>query len=196
MPDYSMYPTQKFDWTYVYGNVKEELPYNMPTPKGKEVMITVFADANLYHDYVTGRSVTGLLMMLNKTPIDWFSKKQNTVETATYGSEFVAARIGTEKIIEMRYMLRMLGVPLDGPSYMFGDNLAVINSSSIPDDTLKKRHNALSYHRAREAIAADILKFININSDQNPADILTKPLPSTKWWPLMKPILHWVNHNK
>ena len=112
-------------------------------------------------------------MMLNKTPIDWFSKKQNAVETATYGSEFVAARIGTDKIIEMRYMLRMLGVPLDGPSYMFGDNLSVINSSSIPDDTLKKKHNALNYHRVREAIAADILKFIHISSDQNPADILT-----------------------
>ena len=46
--------------------------------------------------------------MVNKTPIDWFSKKQISVESATYGSEFVAARIGTDKIVEMRYELRML----------------------------------------------------------------------------------------
>src|SRR6476620_7103473 len=132
-------------------------------------------------------------MMLNGTHIDWFSKKQGCVETATYGSEFVAARIGVDKIVEMKYMLRMLGVPMEGPSYMFGDNLAVVNSSKVSDDTLKKKHNALSYHRVREAIAADIIMFIHIDGDKNPADILTKPLPQTKWYPLMKPILHWAD---
>jgi hypothetical protein len=132
-------------------------------------------------------------MMLNKTPIDWFSKKQLSVESATYGSEFVAARIGTDKLVEMRYMLRMLGVPVEGPSVMFGDNLAVVNSASIPEDTLKKRHNALSYHRVREAIAAKVLKFHHISGKENPADVLTKFLPSAIWWPLMKPILHWTD---
>ena len=193
MPDYSIYPTEKYDWTYVYGKVEEELPPNMPEPKGKKVIISVFADANLYHDHVSGRAVSGILMMLNKTPIDWYSKRQATVETATYGSEFISARIATDKIIETRYMLRMLGVPMEGPSYMFGDNLAVVNSASIPDDTLKKRHNALCYHRVREAIAADIVKFIHIEGKDNPADVLTKFLPSTKWWPLMKPLLHWLS---
>ena len=89
MPDYSMYSEEKFDWTYVYGKVEEEIPYNMSKAKGRNVLITVFADANLYYDKVIGRSVTGLLMLSNKTPIDWYSKKQNGVETATYGSEFL-----------------------------------------------------------------------------------------------------------
>ena len=134
--------------------------------------------------------------MINKTPVDWFSKKQGSVETATYGSEFVAARIGTDKIVEMRYMLRMLGAPMKGHSIMFGDNLAVINSASIPEDTLKKRHNALSYHRVREAIAAKVLKFYHIPGTENPADVLTKFLPHNTWYHLMKPILHWVENDK
>jgi len=58
-----------------------------------------------YHDWTTGRAVTGTLDFLNGTPIDWFSKRQNTVETATYGSEFVAARIATDRIIDMRMTL-------------------------------------------------------------------------------------------
>ena len=165
----------------------------MPNPKGKRVILTMFADANLYHDRITGWSVTRLIMLLNKTPIDWLSKKQLSVESATYGSKFVAARIGTDKLVEMRYMLRMLGVPVEGPSVMFGDNLAVINSASIPEDTLKKRHNALSYHRVREAIAAKLLKFHHISGKENPADVLTKLFPSETWWPLMKPILHWCD---
>ena len=63
-----------------------------------------------------------------------------------------------DKIVEMRYMLRMLGVPMKGLIYMFGDNLAALYSATMPDDTLKKRHNALSYHKVREAIAAKVLK--------------------------------------
>ena len=112
LPDYGEYPDKQYDWTYAYGKIEEKIPYNMTKAKGREVMITMFADANLYHDQVTGRFLTGLLMLLNKTPIDLFSKKQNGVETATYGSEFVAATIGVDKIVEMRYMLRMLYVPM------------------------------------------------------------------------------------
>ena len=74
------------------------------------------------HDMITGRAVTGFLHLLNKTPIDWFSKKQSTVETATYGSEFVAARTATEQIMDLRLTLRYLGCEVNAKSYMFGDN--------------------------------------------------------------------------
>ena len=92
-PDYSKYKTEDRNWDNVYGDDQEEIPNNMPNPKGRKVILTMFADANLYHDRITGQSITGLIMMLNKTPIDWFSKKQLSVESATYGSKFVAAQI-------------------------------------------------------------------------------------------------------
>lgn len=101
-PDYSKYKTEDRSWNYVYGDIQEEIPNNIPKAKGREVIFTMYADANLYHDKVTGRSVTGLILMLNKTPIDWFSKKQLSVESTTYGSEFVAVRVGTVMIVEMR----------------------------------------------------------------------------------------------
>jgi hypothetical protein len=74
------------------------------------------------HDVTTGRSVTGILHLVNKTPIEWYSKKQAPVETSTYGSELVAARICVEQIIDLRNTLRFLGVPVREKSYMFGDN--------------------------------------------------------------------------
>ena len=92
LPDYSDMPPAKHDWTHtVYGDVKEAIPKNLPRAMGKPVVTTTHVDANLYHDYVTGRSVTGVLHFLNKTPTEWFAKKQATVETATYGSEFMVA---------------------------------------------------------------------------------------------------------
>ena len=81
-PDYSSLPEQNFDWmSSVYGDNGELIPHDIPKPLGKIVRITHFVDANLFHDMITGRSVTGILDLLNQTPIDWFSKKQATVET-------------------------------------------------------------------------------------------------------------------
>jgi len=58
--------------------MEEVLPHDMPTLLGKFVTLTHYVDANLYHDLITGRSVTGILHFANKTPIDWYSKKQAT----------------------------------------------------------------------------------------------------------------------
>ena len=148
----------------------------MPTPKGKMVHTTTNVDANLMHCLVTGRSLTGILHFVNQCPVDWFSKKQNTVECATFGSEFVAARIATDQLIDLRYTLWMFGAPLDGLGWMFGDNESVITNSTIPSSTLKKHHNALSYHWVRKACAAGVMWFIHTPGKTNIADVLTKYL--------------------
>ena len=191
-PDYSDLPEQDFDWAYsVYGNVREHLPDDLPKPLGKPVVLTTYVDANLFHDMITGRSVTGILHFVNQTPFEWYSKKQATVETATYGSEFVAARIATEQIIANRQFLRYLGVPLHEKTYMFGDNKSVVDSSSKPHAVLHKRHTALSFHRVREAIASKVIVFHHINGDINPADILSKHWGYQQIWPMLQALLFW-----
>ena len=174
-PDYSHLPKQEYEWTRtVYGNVKEEFPRIMPKSLGKRVITTTFLDASLLHDIVTGKSATPVLLFVNTTPTDWFSKRQATVETATYGSEFVAAKTATEQTTDLRNTLRYLGVPIMTKAYMFGDNKSVVTSSTIPQSILNKRHNMLWYHRVREAIAAKILEFHWCSSSQNRSDILSK----------------------
>jgi hypothetical protein len=128
--------------------------------------------------------------------VEWFSKRQGSVETATYGSEFVAARQATEQIMDLRYTLRAMGMPLDGPSWMYGDNQSVITSSTIPHSLLSKRHNALSYHRVREAIAKRIFYFCKLDGKQNPADCLTKPAGHQVFWPITKVLLFWRGETK
>ena len=117
-PDYSFPPEQDSDWTYsVYGDVHEILPDNMPEPLGKAVVTTTTMDANLGHCLATGKSLAGCLHYVNKTPVDWYSKKQGTVETATYGSEFVAAKEAAEQIMDIRQTLRYLGAPIASKSF-------------------------------------------------------------------------------
>ena len=191
-PDFSGLPDEPYQWDYsVYGNVKEELPKDAPEPLGNYVTTTHYVDANLFHDILTGRSVTGILHLFNKTPMDWYSKKQSTVETATYGSEFVAAKTCTEQIIEIRNTLRYLGVPIRSKCYMFGDNESVVNSASMPHAKLHKRHVYLAFHRVREAIAAGILTYRYLPGKDNPADILSKHWGYQQVWSLLQPLLFW-----
>jgi hypothetical protein len=196
-PDFSKLPVQKFDWAdSVYGKVIEEVPKDIPVPHGKPVITVTYVDANLYHDMLTGRSVTGILHFCNQTLVDWYSKRQACVQTATFGSEFVAARIAVDQIVDLRNTLRYLGVPLKERSFLFGDNQAVVNNCAIPHSTLSKRHNALSYHRVRESIAAGMVNFFWIDGKLNPADIVSKHWAYPQVWHLLQPILFFSGNTK
>jgi hypothetical protein len=164
------------DWTEFYPDAKEVLPPDMPEARGKEVRVTCFVDADHAGCKETRRSHTGVLIFVNRAPILWFSKRQSTVETSTFGSEIVALRIAIEMVEGLRYKLRMMGVPIDGPCDLFCDNNSVIQNTSRPESPLKKKHNAVAYHKARESIAAGIIRIAKEDGTTNVADILTKLL--------------------
>ena len=187
-PAHSRFTSPKFDWFEYYGECHEELPHDMPIPKGRPVRISGFFDADHAGCLVTRRSTTGLLMCLNNTPVKSYTKRQATVESATYGSEMVAGRISVEFSIDMRYKLRMLGVPIIGSCVLFGDNQSMIVSTTLPSSSLKKKHNAIGYHRVREAVAAGVVDLVYCPSEDNLADILTKPLGPNKFAHLMRGI--------
>jgi hypothetical protein len=93
--------------------------------------------------------------------------------------------------MDLKYKIRMMGIPLDGPAWMFGDNQSVLTSSTLPHSSLNKRHNALSYHRVREAVAAKVMYFMKVTGTVNVSDIFTKFLPWTDFWPMVQPLLFW-----
>jgi hypothetical protein len=165
------------DWKDFYGDVEEELPAKMPTPRGNSVTISAFVDANHAGNIVTRRSHTGIIIFVQNAPIIWFSKRQNTVESSTFGSEMVALRICKDLIVALRYKLRMFGVPINGPANVFCDNRGVVKNTSIPESTLLKKHNAINYHSVREAAAAMILRVGKEDGTTNLADVFTKTLP-------------------
>jgi len=161
-PDHLNIPVKLHDWECsCCADAKEEIPLDAPKPKGKPVTVTSFFNAtNPCHHLISGKSVAGILHQLNKTRIDWHSKLQQTVETATFGSEHVDARTCTEQVIDLRLALRHLGVPIDGPTMVLGDNESVINSAAIAHSKMHKRWVALSCHCMRHAVAASIVNVI------------------------------------
>ena len=108
-----------------------------------------------------------------------------------YRSKFVVAKQCAEQVRELQETLRMMGIPLEKSAWMLGDNSSVITSSTIPSSSLKKRHQALSYHYVRSNIAHGLLKFCYVGSKENVADTCTKFLPFGEFWPLIQPLLFW-----
>jgi hypothetical protein len=165
-------------WEGFYPDAHEPIPAKVPEPRGPEVQINCFVDANHAGNQVTRRSHTGVLIFINKAPIVWYSKRQNTVESSTFGSEFVALKIATELLQGLRFKLRMMGIPMDGPANVFCDNKSVVINSSVPESTLKKKHVSICYHRVREACAAKMIRIAHEGTETNLADCLTKILPA------------------
>ena len=116
------------------------------------MQITAYAYADHAHDHQTRRSVAGIMLFINSTPINRYSKRQSTIETSTYGAELVALRITMKTIIEFRYKLRMMGIPVIGPNQIFYDNKSDVLNTTLPPSTLKKKHNAIAYHRIRKQL--------------------------------------------
>ena len=165
------------DWKQFYGDVREPIPPNAPEPRGKEVELRAYIDSSHADDKLTRRSQSGHFIFMNSALIASMSKKQATIETSVFGAEFVAMKHVMETLRGLRYKLRMMGVPIAGPSYILGDNMSVIHNTQRPESTLKKKSNSICYHACQESVAMGESLTGHCPTDDNVADLTTKILP-------------------
>jgi len=176
--DYSLFKTNKEDFKEQYRDAEEELPHRMPRPRGRPVSTTAFVDASHASNKKTRRSHTGYLIFINRAPVMWYSKRQQTVEASTFSSEFIAMKACIEAIQHLRFKLRMFGVPMDKghATNIFCDNESVVNNSTKLESVLNKKHNSIAYHYTRWNCAAGVVTVAWISSKENLADPFTKRL--------------------
>ena len=110
-------------------------------------------------------------------PALFYSKKQGSIETSSFGSELCAMKTAVELIEGLRYKLRMMGVPLEGTAQVFADNMSVVHNCSNPASQLKKKSNSIAYHYVRERAAMDVVSVAYVKTSENLADMLTKTQP-------------------
>lgn len=176
-PEIDMKAFQEHDWTNFYGNVKEPIPTDMPEARGKSPDIRYYGDADHAGDKLSRRSRSGYHIFLNSAIIMWRSHKQPTVETAVFGSEFVSLKNGMETLRSLRYKLRMMGIPVEDPSFVYGDNMSVIHNTQRPESTLKKKSLSICYHFCRECIATGEALTAHVRTHENSSDLCTKCVP-------------------
>ena len=173
--DHGVHPVH--DWTDFYGDIKEVIPPDAPPARGEPVQMTCCVDSDHAGDEVNRRSRTGVLVFCNSSPILWHSKKQTSIETSSFGSEFSAMKTGTELVEGVRYKLRMMGIALDGPCHVKADNMSVVHNTSNPASQLKKKSNSVAFHYTRERCASRVISVSFVPSEKNLADMLTKSQP-------------------
>ena len=106
------------------------------------------------------------------------SKKQSSIETSSFGSEFCEMKVATEYIRGLRFKLRMMGIPCTEPAYIYGDNQSVLANTTMSHSVLKKKSNSIAFHFVRERSLKDEWRTTYVNTNENLADVITKPLPS------------------
>ena len=112
--------------------MKKVIPTNTPELMGKEFDLRIFVDSYHAGDKLPRRSRTRYIIFLKNSPIACLSKKQANIETSVFGAECVAMRFGMETLQEFLYKLRIMGVPISGPSFIYGDNMSVIHNTQQP----------------------------------------------------------------
>ena len=130
------------------------------------------------------------MIYVNTALVQGFSKKQSTVETTVFGIEFVAMKQGIDALRGLRYKLRMMGIPISGPSYIYGDNMSVVHYTFRLESVLRKKSNSVCYHTVHESVAMSESLVGHIPSKDNVADLMTKVLYRHKRRHLVSNILY------
>jgi hypothetical protein len=158
----------------MYGDIKEATPPNAPVTRGKEIDLHLFVDYDHAGEQFTRRSRTGFVIYLNMAPIVWFSKRHPPVESSLFGAEFVAMKNGKETTRRLCYKLRIMGATIDGPTYVYGDNMSVVHNTHRPESVLQKKSNVICYHAVRYYTAMGESTIGHVPFVENPAYICTK----------------------
>ena len=107
----------------------------------------MLVDSDHAHDKVTRQSITGLIMLVGRTPVLYYSKRQGAVETSTYYVDFMAMRHAVEDFVSLWYMLRCLDVNVDTTSEVYRNTLGVVQNATIKNSLLNKKYSTISYHK-------------------------------------------------
>ena len=149
----------------------------MPEPLGKEVVMRCFVDDDHSGENLTHRSSSVFIIFLQMASIYYCSKRQNTVETSTFGSEFMAMKLAWKYICGLRYKLMVMGIPFSDTCFVYGDNKSVLYNTTLPESTLKNKSNSIAYHDVREGVATGEWLTGYEPTDANLSYLLKNPVP-------------------
>ena len=147
-------------------------------------------DSDYAQDKVSCTSRSGFLIYVNTALVQWFSMKQSTVETLVFGAEFITMKQGIYTLRGLRYKLRMRGILIYGPSYIYGVNMSVAHNTSRPESVLRKKSNSVCYHAFLKSVAAGESLVGHIPTKENATALMMKVLYRHKIKYLVSNILY------
>ena len=139
-----------------------------------------FVDASHSADKVTWRSCTDLLIFINKSPIMYYSKTQNLLETSVFGSKFMEIKQPIKMLKLLCYNQVMFGIPIESPASVNRHNKTVYKNVSLPSSVLSKKMYSISYCFCNEPVAAEIIRIAKEDVTIILVNIFTKVFPKVR----------------
>ena len=149
--------------------------------KVKELSFRGFSDADFANSLDDRRSIAGILVELWGSPIAWISKIQPTVALSTTEAEYMALCKLTQELFYFKNLCGEMNLKVKQPITMMEDNNSCIKICENHEMHQRTKHIDLRYHFIRDAIEHQIVKIEKVNSEDNVADIFTKPLARIKF---------------
>ena len=143
-----------------------------------KLMISAYSDADWGSCKEDRRSVSGVVINISGGSVVWTSKKQSITAVSTMEAEYVAASEAIKDIMWLRNVLSELETTFDAVLNL--DNQATIVNLKDARNSSKLKHVDIRLHFAREAVMNGLLSVVYCNTNDNPADFLTKPVTEDK----------------
>ena len=155
-----------------------------------KVILSGYSDADWAGDLETRRSTTGYIFFINGSPVSWCSMLQRTVAQSAAEAEYMALSAASLEAVYLRRLLNDFRCPQNGPTVIQVDNQAAMAMSVNPVNHKRTKHIEVKYHIVRELIEKELVKCKYVQSEQNVADIFTKPLGERVYERLRNILLH------
>ena len=161
-------------YRYLKGTANHKLTYGRNRPSSIEPNRFVDAD---WGSNEHRKSISGYVFTIAGGAIAWSAKKQARVALSTAEAEYSSAVHATKQVLWIRNLYLELGLPLETPSIMQTDNQAAIAISHHPEFHARTKHIDIDMHFLRDHIKERTIDTVYVPSEENLADIFTKPLP-------------------
>nr|GFA09461.1 copia protein [Tanacetum cinerariifolium] len=159
----------------IFRYIKGTMHLGLWYPKGSGIETIVYADSNHAGDYVDHKSTSGVCTFMGCCQTSWFSKKQTALAISTTEAEYVSAEKACQQALWMKQALVDYGVRLDDIPIMY-DNKETVDLSKNLVQHSRTKHIEIRHHFLRDNVQKGNISIENVSSEDNIADILTKPL--------------------
>ena len=162
---------------------------NMKQPDDPDFYLRCYADATWADDSDNRRSRSGGIMFFNGSLISAWSKQQATVALSSTDAEYQSMALGMQEILYYRSLLTELGLGSAFPSTLLGDNKGALDLSVSTKNHPRVKHIDIKFHFIREQVKLESTVLSYVNTLDQIADIMTKPLPKAQFLKL-KAMMH------
>jgi hypothetical protein len=156
--------------------LKGTLDFGIFYKKGGNNDLVAYTDSDYAGDLGDRKSTSGYVFLLSSGTISWLSKKQPVVSLSTIEAEFIAAASCACQTVWLKRVLEKLGLNQDKTTIIYCDSSSAIKLSKNPVMHGRSKHIDVRFHFLRELTKAGTMELIYCNTQDQIADIMTKPL--------------------